>query len=334
LEGINLKKTLLIFLYILVFSIFVISQLFQPPIKNSYITASFGEYRDTGMDPHFHTGIDFSTFSRKGEPVYPAAEGSLYKIWLNDPLYGNAIFLYHEDSDLISGYAHLSVFSDKISNYSQLVQNEFGNQRIEIIFPKGGIPIKLNEVIAYSGDTGEAIAPHLHFEVLKQSGEEFIIYDPLEFLEYQESRNKSLELMRIRSNNKYFEVTENGETVVEYTGNFPRIDIRVREKLGNNSTILPKKVSMYINGVLTYKLDFSIIKESEIYKADFVFGYDSTSSIYWLKMYSDNYLSPIVINDFSAFSNETSRTLNLNGEIVLEDIWGNEKVYKLKFIKP
>jgi len=111
-----------------------------------------------------------------------------------------------------------------------------------------------------------------------------------------------------------------------------RIDIRVREKLGDNSTILPKKVSMYINDILTYKMDFSIIKESEIYKADAVFGYGSTSSIYWLKMYSDDHLSPIVINDFSAFSYETSTTLN--GEIVLEDIWGNEKVYKLKFIKP
>jgi len=332
LEGINLKKTFLISLYILIFSIFAISQLFQPPIKNSYITASFGEYRDTGVDPHFHLGVDFSTFNRKGESVYAAAEGSLYKIWLNDPLYGNAIFLYHEDSDLISGYAHLSVFSDKITKYSQLVQKEFGNQRIEIVFPKGEIPINLNEVIAYSGDTGEAIAPHLHFEVLKQSEDELVIYDPLEFLEYQEQRDKSLELMSIRSNNKYFEVTENGETVVEYAGNYPRIDIRVREKLGDNSTILPKKVSMYINGILTYKLDFSIIKESDIYKADVVFGYGSTSSIYWLKMYSDDYLSPIVINDFSAFSNETSTTLN--GEIVLEDIWGNEKVYKLKFIKP
>ncbi len=226
----------------------------------------------------------------------------------------------------------MSVFSDKITKYSQLVQKEFGNQRIEIVFPKGEIPINLNEVIAYSGDTGEAIAPHLHFEVLKQSEDELVIYDPLEFLEYQEQRDKSLELMSIRSNNKYFEVTENGETVVEYAGNYPRIDIRVREKLGDNSTILPKKVSMYINGILTYKLDFSIIKESDIYKADVVFGYGSTSSIYWLKMYSDDYLSPIVINDFSAFSNETSRTLN--GEIVLEDIWGNEKVYKLKFIKP
>ncbi|KUK15463.1 M23 family metallopeptidase [Petrotoga olearia] len=327
-----MKKIFLIFLYILIFSIFAISQLFQPPIKNSYITASFGEYRDTGANSHFHLGVDFSTFNRKGESVYATAEGSLYKIWLNDPLYGNAVFLYHESSDLISGYAHLSVFSDKITKYSQLVQNEFGNQRIEIVFPKGEIPIKLNEVIAYSGDTGEAIAPHLHFEVLKESGEELTIYDPLEFLEYQESRNKSLELIRIRSNNKYFEITENGETVVEYTGNYPRIDIRVREKIGDNSTILPKKVSMYINGNLTYKLDFSQIKESEIYQADVIFGYGSTSSIYWLKMYSDDYLSPIVINDFSAFSYNPSTTLN--GEIVLEDIWGNEKVYKLKFIKP
>lgn len=327
----NLKKFILINFYIFVIAVLMISQLFEPPIKNSYITSSFGEYRNTSPISHFHLGVDFSTFNKIGEPVYAGASGSVYKVWINDPLYGNAVFLYHESSDLISNYAHLSTFSQKISKYIQLVQNEFGNQRIEIIFPKGEIPVSVNEVIAYSGDTGEALAPHLHFEVLKESSEGLIHYDPLEFLDYKETRSKSLELIRIRSANKYFEINENGDTLVEYIGFFPRIEVHVREKLGDNSTILPKKVSLYINNILTFKLDFSKIKEEEAYSADIVYGYGSTHSVYWLKMYSDENLTPIVVNDFSAFSNLNSPTLN--GKIVLEDIWGNEKSYNLKFIK-
>ncbi|PNR94181.1 M23 family metallopeptidase [Petrotoga sp. 9PWA.NaAc.5.4] len=328
-----MKKSFLL-LITLVFSFTLIfSQLFQPPIKNSYITASFGEYRNTGPLSHFHLGVDFSTFNRRGEPVYASASGSLYKVWLNDPLYGNAIFIYHEKSDLITGYAHLQTFSDKILQYTKLVQNEFGNQRIEIVFPKGKIPINVNEIIAYSGDTGEAIAPHLHFEVLQETNEGTIFFDALDFLEYTETRPKQLELLQIRSNNKYFDVVENGQTIVEYSGLYPRIEIRVREKLGDNSTILPKKISLYINNILTYKLDFSKIKEEEFYQGDIIYGYASTSSVYWVKMYSDILLSPIVVNDFSAFSSIPTNG-RLNGKVILEDAWGKEKSFDLIFVRP
>ncbi|CEP78911.1 MAG: M23 family metallopeptidase [Defluviitoga tunisiensis] len=327
-----IKKYISIFFILVVVSLSLYAQLFQLPIKNSYITAAFGEYRNTGPVSHFHLGIDFSTFGRTGLPVYSGGDGYLYKVWINDNLYGNAVFIMHEDTGLITGYAHLQSFSDKISRYVDLVSEEFGNQRIEIVFPTGEIPIKANEIIANSGATGEATAPHLHFEVLEETSEGQIIYDALEFLEYQETRSKQLELIQIRSNNKYFDISDNQENIVEYAGVYPKIDVRVREKLGDNSTIVPKKVSLYINDILTYKVDFSKLKEDEVYNADIIYAYASTASVYWIKMYSDYNMTPIVVNDFSAFSHNTSG--DLRGKIVLEDFWGNEKTYNIKFVKP
>ncbi|HOB15847.1 MAG TPA: M23 family metallopeptidase [Defluviitoga sp.] len=326
------KRYISIFLVLILATLAVYSQLFQPPVKNSYITAAFGEYRNTGPVSHFHLGVDFSTFGRTGLPVYCGGDGYLYKVWINDNLYGNAIFIFHEDTSLISGYAHLQSFSEKISRYVDLVKEEFGNQTIEIVFPASAIPIKTNEIIANSGDTGEATAPHLHFEVLEETPEGQIIYDALEFLEYQETRSKQLELIQIRSNNKYFEVTDGKENIVEYAGVYPKIDVRVRQKLGDNSTIVPKKVSLYINDILTYKVEFSKLKEDEVYKAETIYAYGSTASVYWIKMYSDYNLSPIVVNDFSAFSHTSSG--DLRGKVVLEDFWGNEKVYNIKFVRP
>jgi len=131
-----LKKTcILIFLFL--FGITLIGSVFTPPVRNSYITASFGEFRDTGDKPHFHLGIDFSTFNREGISVYSAASGYVYKIWMNDPIYGNAVFIKHEDLNLITAYAHLQDFGDRIKYYSELIKKEFkGEGKIEQDFQK------------------------------------------------------------------------------------------------------------------------------------------------------------------------------------------------------
>ncbi|MBM7559754.1 hypothetical protein [Marinitoga litoralis] len=67
-------------IFLLIFS-HAFSQNFRIPMESLYITSSFGEYKDTGDNPHFHK-IDFSSFSKVGLPVKSAESGFVYKIWL------------------------------------------------------------------------------------------------------------------------------------------------------------------------------------------------------------------------------------------------------------
>lgn len=327
-------KKLYILLMMLIFITTVFSAIFEPPIKNSYITSSFGEYRGTGNDPHYHLGIDFSTFYRENVNVHAASHGYIKKVWINDPIYGNALFVNHPESNLITVYAHLSDFSDSIMKYVNLVKEDFQGSigRIEIIFPENQFQIKSGEVIAYSGSTGEALAPHLHFEVREQTAAGEVVLDALEFINYKEERLKILELLEVRNSTGNYAVNQNGETTVEFTGSYPKIDVRVREKLGQNSIILPKKVSLFIDGKLAYKISFSKVLFENAYNPSPVYGYGSTSTIYWLKMYSDNNdIMIITDNNFSRYIN--SNFAEYHGTIILEDFWGNSQIYEINFIK-
>ncbi|MDN5342297.1 M23 family metallopeptidase [Oceanotoga sp. DSM 15011] len=312
------------------FLINIFASVFNLPIKDSYITSSFGEYRNTGNNPHFHMGIDFSTFNRENIDVLTAAEGYLEKVWINDPVYGNTIFIKHPDLGLTTVYAHLNSFSKKITGFTEQINEEFSTKRIEIIFPEEELKINKGEVIAYSGSTGEAMAPHLHFEVWEMKENGNIIRDALEYIEYKETREKNLELLSIRSNNKYFDIKKDEISTIEYSGDYPNLEIRVREKIGNNTTILPKKMSLYIDNRIVYKLNFAQIKEEEAYNPS-VFGYGSTATVYWLKLYSKEALTPIEIDNWGQFIGK-----NLNnsvGKIELEDFWGNKEIYNIRFNK-
>ncbi|SDC26826.1 M23 family metallopeptidase [Geotoga petraea] len=327
-------KKLSILLMMLFFITTIFSAIFEPPIKNSYITSSFGEYRGTGNNPHYHLGIDFSTFYRENVDVYSASQGYLKKVWINDPIYGNALFVNHPDSNLTTVYAHLNEFNDSIMKYVDLVKEDFQGStgRIEIVFPENEFQIKSGEIIAYSGSTGEALAPHLHFEVREQTAAGEVVLDALEFINYKEERTKILELLEVRNSTGNYTINQNGETIVEFTGSYPKIDVRVREKLGQNSTILPKKVSLFIDGNLVYKVSFSKVYFENAYNPSPIYGYGSTSTIYWLKMYSDNNENLIITdNNLSRYIN--SNFAEYNGTIILEDFWGSSKAYKINFIK-
>ncbi|BBE31287.1 peptidase M23 [Tepiditoga spiralis] len=325
-------KKIILLMFIVIVSVFVFSEIFMVPIKGSYITSSFGEYRNTGNNPHFHLGVDFSTFNRENIDVYASAQGNLYKIWINDPVYGNTIFLKHDDLSLITDYAHLNSFSEKINKYVDIIKKEFGDKkRMEIVFPDNSVNIKTGEIIALSGSTGEAEAPHLHFEVREEINGTEMIRNPLEYLEYKENRKKTLELLSVRVNGKYIDINNSDLNTIEFSGDYPKIDVRVRERLGNNTVIMVKSVSISLDNSLMYKIDFSSLPESVGYKPQPVYGYGSTSSIYWLKMYSIESLYPIKDNNWSQLIG--SDKSSYKGEIVLEDFWGNKKVYNFNFIK-
>ncbi|MCS7024313.1 MAG: M23 family metallopeptidase [Bryobacteraceae bacterium] len=108
------------------------------PIEGRLLS-SFGMRQDpfSGMGG-FHTGVDIS--APVGTPVRATADGVVeYAGWQSG--YGKLLVIQHPGG-METYYAHLSQFA---------------------VIP--GQEVRLGEVVAYSGATGRATAPHLHYEV-------------------------------------------------------------------------------------------------------------------------------------------------------------------------
>ncbi len=88
----------------------------------------------------FHTGVDFS--AARGTPVYATGDGVIITTARNLGGYGNEIEVDH-GFGYVTKYAHLETFK---------VQQ--------------GQKVKRGELIGYSGSSGAATAPHLHYEVI------------------------------------------------------------------------------------------------------------------------------------------------------------------------
>lgn len=143
----------------------------DPPL---IITGTFGEIRDN----HFHSGIDLSTDEEEGLPVMAAADGYISRIKISSEGYGKALYITHPNG-FVTVYGHLQKFTASINSYIRRLQ--YARQVFELdINPKENeYIVKQRDVIAYSGSTGDAEAPHVHFEIRDEKTEEPI--NPLLF---------------------------------------------------------------------------------------------------------------------------------------------------------
>lgn len=113
---------------------------FYFPLKG-LISSSYGENRRT----HRHKGIDIA--APTGTPFYAAAPGTvIFAGWQSG--YGNTLIISHDDGRM-SRYAHA--------------------QKLLVAC---GDRVGINEPIAKIGSTGRSTGPHLHFELMDNSGRE------------------------------------------------------------------------------------------------------------------------------------------------------------------
>lgn len=109
---------------------------FLKPVNTNYVTSQWG-YRDLPK-PGVHTGVDW--YVPLGTAVKATSSGVVsFAGWKGN--YGYCVDITHNDGNM-SRYAHLSSIA---VTYGQTVRQ--GN------------------VIAYSGNTGYSLGPHLHFEL-------------------------------------------------------------------------------------------------------------------------------------------------------------------------
>ena len=125
-----------------------------------YLSATFGELRNNA----FHAGVDIKTGGEIGKKVYAVADGYVSRIGVSPYGYGNAVYITHNDG-YTSVYAHLERFNDKIGKYVKDKQLESKSFAQSLYLKNDEIPVKVGEVIGYSGDTGGSGGPHLHYEL-------------------------------------------------------------------------------------------------------------------------------------------------------------------------
>ena len=124
------------------------------------LSGTFGELRNG----HLHSGIDIKTGGVQGKKVYAVADGYISRISITLGGYGKALYITHPDG-FMSVYGHLQKFAPAIQRYVKNIQYQRKSYTVQIFPPKGKLPVKKGELIAYSGNTGGSLGPHLHFEI-------------------------------------------------------------------------------------------------------------------------------------------------------------------------
>ena len=173
------KKSVFAF-YLLLFTCFSFSQDFRnsgfsKPMNLPFnLAGSFGEPRPD----HFHSGIDIKTNGVEGEPVFAIGDGYISRIRVSPYGYGKAIYITHTNG-YTSVYGHLSKFYGAIEKYIHAQHYLQQKSELDLTLDAKQFPLKQNDTIAFSGNTGGSTAPHLHFEIRNTKTEHAL--NPLDF---------------------------------------------------------------------------------------------------------------------------------------------------------
>lgn len=143
------------------------SNYFRSPLDFPlYLSGTFGELRSN----HLHSGIDIKTQGVEGQKVYAVADGYVSRIKVSSGGYGNALYITHPNG-YVSVYGHLQRYSSQIEKYIRELQYQNESFEVEAYPEKGLLPVKMGEIVAYSGNSGSSGGPHLHFEIREESSQ-------------------------------------------------------------------------------------------------------------------------------------------------------------------
>jgi len=148
-------------IYILLLVGLAVSQEYiWPTNTGKQMTSNFGEFRGD----HFHMGIDIRTNQSTGHPLYAVSDGYIYRITTNFKGYGKALYLKTSDNKIVL-YGHLTSYTPALEERLHSVQEENQSYYVNQYFTKDEYPVRQGDVIAYSGNSGGSMGPHLHFEL-------------------------------------------------------------------------------------------------------------------------------------------------------------------------
>jgi murein DD-endopeptidase MepM/ murein hydrolase activator NlpD len=143
---------------------------FRYPLDLPPSTAgSFAELRPN----HFHSGLDFKTNHQNGYPVYAAADGFVSRLRVQFGGFGNAVYITHPNG-YTTVYGHLESLNPQLAQLVRAYQIQQKNDLVDFNLLPLQVPVTKGQVIALSGSTGDAVGPHLHFEIRDTQTEQTI----------------------------------------------------------------------------------------------------------------------------------------------------------------
>ena len=224
----------------------------DPPLT---ITGTFGEIRDN----HFHSGIDISTDEEEGLPVMASADGYVSRIKISPDGYGKALYITHPNG-FVTVYGHFQKFTAAINSYVRKLQYERQVFELDINPKPNEFIVRQRDVIGYSGSTGSAQAPHVHFEIRDEKTEEPI--NPLLFgLSVKDSFVPILKYVRI------FPLRENG--IVNTTDTAETYELRTgQDGYSLNTSETPLVYGNIGFGFSAYDYQDSAFAELGIYSSE------------------------------------------------------------------
>lgn len=147
---------------------------FVPPFNFPLLlSGNFGEIRSN----HFHGGLDFKTNGKIGKPVHALADGYISRIRVTE---GSGYVLdvcYHNGYSTIN--RHLNGFVNPIAERVEKLQYEQETYEVDITPQADEYPVKAGQQIAWSGNTGYSMGPHLHLDMFETETGDYI--DPMPF---------------------------------------------------------------------------------------------------------------------------------------------------------
>lgn len=136
-----------------------------PTDASPYLTSSFGEYRTR----HFHAGLDIKSWNTPGYKVFAIDDGYIWRVRTSNTGYGKVLYQKLPDGR-IAVYAHLDRFNTELDDFIYTHQWRSGSYQTDVFPQPDQFPVKKNDVIAYTGNTGTRY-PHLHFEIRSEDNE-------------------------------------------------------------------------------------------------------------------------------------------------------------------
>jgi hypothetical protein len=148
---------------------------FIPPVDFELVlSGTFGELRSN----HFHSGIDIKTQGAQGKALKAVADGFVSRVAVSPGGFGKAIYIEHSNG-YTSVYGHCLRFTKEIDAYVKTEQYSQESFQVNLFPETGKFQVKQGEIIAYSGNSGSSMGPHLHFEI--RETDEQVPVNPLLF---------------------------------------------------------------------------------------------------------------------------------------------------------